>query len=136
MHSWQVPASMAILVWGVWGFVSKLATKHLSPHAVVVFQGLGNVLIALAVAASVRKSLSIHPVGTSLAVLGGICGLGGTLLFLRAIAVGDAVVVVPFTAMYPLVTVVLCAVFLREPLTGAHILGIILALAAVALLST
>lgn len=136
MHSWQAPASAAVFVWGVWGFVSKLATRHLSPHTAMVFQAIGNLLVAVAVAASVWKSLRVHPVGTPLAVIGGVCGLGGTLFFLRAIADGPAVVVVPFTALYPLITVVLCAVFLREPLTPAHVIGIILALIAVALLST
>lgn len=136
MHSWHIPAAAAVLVWGVWGFISKLVTRHLDPHTAMVYQGIGNGVVAVAVAATVWKSLRAHPVATPLAVLGGVCGLLGTLLFLRAIAIGDAVVVVPFTALYPLVTVVLCAVFLKEPLTAAHVAGIVLALAAAALLST
>ncbi|MHC5080458.1 MAG: EamA family transporter [Planctomycetota bacterium] len=48
---------------------------------------------------------------------------------------GKASVVVPLTALYPVVTLVLVFVFLREPLTAKQGVGIALALAAMVLFS-
>ena len=43
---------------------------------------------------------------------------------------------VSLTALYPLVTVLLAFIFLREPLTGKQIIGLILAIGAILLLAT
>jgi transporter family protein len=136
MHSWIVPASIAVLVWGVWGFLPKLAVKYMNPWTVTVFQGCGTLLVTIGILVYQWKTLSFHHIGAMLAIAGGVCGLGGTLFFVRALSLGDTNVVVPFTALYPLVTVILSTAILKEPLTAAHILGLILALVAVALLST
>jgi transporter family protein len=59
----------------------------------------------------------------------------GLLCFLNALTVGAATVVVPLTALYPLVTVILSWALLRENLTPRHLAGIALALLAGWLLS-
>ncbi len=59
----------------------------------------------------------------------------GLLLFLEALSKGPATVVVPLTALYPAVTVVLSRLFLKEALTWRHLVGLALALAAAWLLS-
>lgn len=59
----------------------------------------------------------------------------GLLLFFEALARGPAMVVVPLTALYPAVAVVLSRIFLQEALTLRHLAGLALALAAVWLLS-
>ena len=41
----------------------------------------------------------------------------GLLCFFKALAGGEAAVVVPLTALYPLVTVILCRVVLQETIT-------------------
>ncbi len=65
----------------------------------------------------------------------GIAMAVALLFFLKALARGPALVVVPLTALYPAVTVVLSWIFLRETLTLRHLAGLALALAAVWLLS-
>jgi bacterial/archaeal transporter family protein len=65
----------------------------------------------------------------------GIAMAVALLLFLKALARGPALVVVPLTALYPAVTVILSWIFLKEALTLRHLMGLGLALAAVWLLS-
>jgi transporter family protein len=57
------------------------------------------------------------------------------LCFYEALARGPATVVVPLTALYPAVAVVLSRFFLQEALTLRHLAGLALAMAAVWLLS-
>ena len=59
----------------------------------------------------------------------------GLLFFFEALARGSATVVVPLTALYPAVAVVLSRIFLQEALTLRHLAGLALAMAAVWLLS-
>jgi transporter family protein len=79
--------------------------------------------------------LSWHPWGVGAALAAGICMAFGLLCFFQALASGPATVVVPLTALYPLVTVILAWLILAEGLTLRHLAGIVLALAAVWLLS-
>jgi uncharacterized membrane protein len=59
----------------------------------------------------------------------------GLLFFFEALGRGPVAVVVPLTALYPVVAVVLSRVFLQEALTLRHLAGLALAMAAVWLLS-
>jgi transporter family protein len=61
--------------------------------------------------------------------------VGGTLLFYQALARGKASVVLPMTAMYPALTVVLALLILGEVVSLKQGLGILFALIAVILLA-
>ena len=58
----------------------------------------------------------------------------GLLFFFEALGRGSAAVVVPLTALYPAITVLLSRIFLQEALTLRHLVGLALALAAAWLL--
>jgi transporter family protein len=76
-----------------------------------------------------------RPWGVGAALGAGIAMAVGLLFFLEALAMGPATMVVPLTALYPAVTVILCWIFLEEALTLRHLSGLALALGAVWLLS-
>lgn len=69
------------------------------------------------------------------AVLGGVDAALGTVCFYLLLARERVSLTVPMTSLYPAVTVILSVLFLKEHLSGSHVLGILFALAAVALLS-
>jgi transporter family protein len=74
--------------------------------------------------------------GIGWAFLTGILGGTGNIAFFRAlVSGGQASIVVPVTALFPLVTVILALTFLRERLGRAQIAGLVLALVAIYLLS-
>jgi len=70
------------------------------------------------------------------ALLGGALNALGSLgLFAALKSGGKASVVVPFTALYPMVVVIAARVILHESLSGLQIVGILCGLGAVFLLS-
>src|SRR6266571_2642977 len=133
---WQFYASVALLVWGFWGYLPKLALRTLDPRSVLVLEGLGGVLVGLAVLAC-RGFRAPASAGDMLAAIAtGVCGLGGAYFFLLALERGKASVIVPFTALYPLITLALSVLWLRERPSCANLVGIAFAVVAVALLSS
>ncbi len=101
----------------------------------LVWESLGSVLIGLTVLAARGFRVQAHPGSAVAAVVTGLCGLGGAYFFLVALERGKAAVVVPFTSLYPLITLALSVAFLRERPSLANLIGIAFAIAAVVLLS-
>jgi transporter family protein len=77
-----------------------------------------------------------HPKGVLFAVLTGISGVVGTLFYFAAATRGKISVVVSLTALYPLITILLAAFILKEPVTLKQIIGMGFALVAIVLLSS
>jgi transporter family protein len=132
---WQFHATIALLVWGLWAFLPKLALRAFEPRSVLVWESLGSIIVGLTVLASLRFRVQTTPYGVVAAVVTGSCGLGGAYFFLLALERGRASVVVPLTSLYPLITLGLSVVLLKERPSPANLLGIAFALVAVVLLS-
>ena len=73
--------------------------------------------------------------GFGWAAIGGFLAFVGFLTFFAALEQGKASTVVTLSALYPLVTILLSVVFLREKLTTRQGIGIVLAMIASALLA-
>jgi transporter family protein len=132
---WQFYAALTWIVWGLWGYLPKRALATLDPRSVLVLEGVGGVLVALTLLLSAGGRIAVDRSGMLAAVATGVCGLGGAYFFLLALQRGKASVIVPFTSLYPLVTLALSVVLLRERPSPANLLGIAFAIAAVILLS-
>ena len=133
--NWLGFSLMALGFWGVWGFLSKVAAQHLPPQAVYLLSVCGHGAVISYVWLQGGPAIPWHPWGLASALGAGLFMAVGLLFFFKALAGGEAAVVVPLTALYPLVTVLLSWAVLRESLTPRHLAGIALALAAVWLLS-
>jgi transporter family protein len=133
MPTWFIFALAALVLWGVWGLFPKLATNYLSPASVFVFSGIGNVLVLIVVLAFLNFRPDLHPKGIGLALVAGVLGTLATIPFLYAISKGKASVVVPLASLYPVVTIVLALLILKEPMTLKQVAGIVLALIALLL---
>ncbi len=135
MSGWLGFSLMALCLWGIWGVLSKIATLSLPSPAVYVLAILGHLIGVGYLLATGQLTIPWHPGGVAAALAAGLFMAFGLLSFFTALARGPATVVVPLTALYPLVTVVLAWAILRESLDVRHLAGICLALAAVWLLS-
>jgi len=133
--NWLAFSLMAMGLWGVWGFLSKVAAQQLPPQAIYLLATCGHVVVIGYLWAGGGLAVPWHPWGLATGLGAGLSMAFGSLFFFRALAGGEATVVVPLTAIYPLVTVVLSWAFLQEGLTPRHLAGISLALLAVWLLS-
>ena len=136
MSSWLPPALLAMLCFGLWGFFPKLAVLYMEPRSALVYQTMGGLLVGLLVLASLKFAPTFHPRGALFALLTGVAGVAGTLCFFAAAERGRISLVVSLTALYPLITILLAAVFLKEPLTARHLAGMACAVAAILLLAS
>jgi transporter family protein len=130
-------AVVTIVAWGTWGVFSKLAVERIDQQ-VMVWGSLIVVPVIILIylgAAGQLVPLTMHASGIAFAALGGVGAGLGTVCFYLLLVRERASLAVPMTSLYPALTVLLSVLFLKEQLNGVHVLGILLALAAVALLS-
>src|SRR5580765_7350075 len=134
MH-WIIYAGVAILLWGVNGLFMKLGTNRISARSMVIWVTTGFVVLL----PWMWKMTSLAGLSTKVLMVGLIAGavngLGNWAVFACLEKGAKASVAIPLTALYPLCTVALATVFLRERPTPLQWLGIALAVAGGALLS-
>ena len=134
---WLAYSLFTIVCWGAWGGVSKVASDGVDANTNQVFFTVG--LLPLIIFAWRSQRAPGGPKrrsGIAWAFLTGILGGTGNMAFFHALGMGGkASVVVPATALYPLVTVVLAVVFLHERLGAAQKIGLVVALVSIYLLS-
>lgn len=95
---------------------------------------LGTLPVAAAVLVASRFRLGSSVRGATYGVANGVLsGIGGIALFAAYRAGGNASVITTATALYPMVTVVLAVLILRERLTWVQMIG--LGFAAIAIIT-
>ena len=134
---WLVFSLLTIVVWGAWGAVSKVASGGVDADTNQVFFTLGLLPLILVVWRSPRVRHGKHGrAGLAWAFSTGLLGGTGNIAFFHAFVIGGkASIVTPVTALFPLVTVFLAITFLHERIGNAQKVGLVLALAAIYLLS-
>lgn len=133
MNSWFLPALLTFVCWGIWAFIPKITTRYIHPMSAVIFETVGVIIAGFTVLVFVNFRPEIHPKGVGLGILTGLLGIAGALGFLFAVKSGKVSVVAMFTAMYPLVTLLLGYLILKEPITLKEGLGMLCAIAAIVL---
>ncbi len=136
MDNWLVTAFLSLLIYGLWGFFPKIAVTYITPQSALVYEVAGAMLVGVLALFLVGFQPDFHPKGVLFGTLTGICGMLGTLFYFFAASKGRISVVVSLTALYPLVTIFMAALFLREPITLKQASGMLFALIAMFLLSS
>jgi transporter family protein len=122
----------------VWGITLKLAVKEVGLQVLVWSQAASLSLFPLYfVFFKELLPLKLDNIGgIGLAVLSGALGASGTVVLYLLLRTAPASIVVPLSALYPIVTVTLAFFILHETISLKQIAGIALALAAIWLLAT
>ncbi len=115
--------------------MAKIGSASASPFQLQVLFSFGMVPVALAMLFRMRWKLDRDWKGVSFGVLTGFMTGLGILGYYAALKAENVSVVTPVTGLYPLLTVVLAVIFLRERLNRVQIGGVVLALAAISILS-
>ena len=138
MHAnpWVIPAVGALLCWGVSNFLPKITVRYMTPLSAIVYEALGVIIVAASVLVFIGFKPEVEPKGAVLAFLTGAIGFVGALFLLGAVTKGKVSLVVPMVTLYPLVTVILAFLILKEPISSRHLLGMLFAFTAIGLLST
>jgi transporter family protein len=136
MPAWLVLSICTFVLWGLWGFFAKIASDTIDAKSAAVMQAVGALVVTLGLAASMRFKLEWHAGGTTAALFAGFALMIGIIAFTAALANGGkASIVVPITALYPIVAVALGVTFLSESVSPTQASGIALALAGIVLMS-
>ncbi len=133
MPDWFFYALITLLVWSFFGLFPKLAASYIDPRSFLVYQVLGSLLVATLALVMLGFRPQWHLRGVALALLTGASGSIGTLFFLLAMQKGKASVVVVMTGLYPVLTVLMVCLLLKETLTLKQIIGMVLGLIAILL---
>jgi transporter family protein len=137
MQAWLFYSLLTILLWGAWGAVSKVASNGIDANTNQVFFTLGLLPLIFVVLHSRRlQGGDQRNTGICWAFITGILGGTGNIAFFQALVIGGkASIVIPVTALFPLVTVILATAVLRERMGTAQKIGLALALVAIYILS-
>lgn len=130
--------ALTIVCWGLWGFFGKLALeKKMAPGTIFLGEVFISCLCAIPVAAILVRNGAAPFSYSSWNLPGLLSGLGlavGLLSYYFALEDADIAVVVPLTATYPLISVVLGYAILGERPSAMQCCGIALVVLGAALL--
>jgi transporter family protein len=134
--NWLASASLALLSFGLWGLFTKLSVLHIDAKSALVFQTLGVLIIGIITAGMLGYKPEVNMKGVSFSILTGIAYGVGCLFYFVAASKGKIITVVTFTALYPLITIILAFILLKENVSFKQCLGIGLALISIAMMSS
>ena len=149
---WLVFILITIATWGVWGTFSDFQIKNglpmiaeqygipegtpVIPDSIVYIVWALTMVPCAIVALIINKGKFQHDWKSML--LGctvGLLGAGGQLVLFKALTMGPSYIIFPFIAMSPVIVITLASIFLKEKATKWQVAGIIVALAAILLVS-
>ena len=127
-------------MWGLWGFFGKLALeKKMAPISIFFAETLISAVIAFPIFLTMATRANAPTLQSSFNIYGVLSGFGlavGLLFYYFALSEARVAIVVPLTATYPIVAVLLSYALLGERPSLAQWLGVILVVTGVALLLT
>ncbi len=133
---WLVFASVTTVFWGVWGAFIELPEKAGFPatlgYSVWALTMVPCALVGLMV---IHWKLEYDLRSVFLGSTVGLLGAGGQLALFEALRLGPAYLVFPIISLYPVVTIFLSMMLLKERAGRRATAGIVLALIAMVLLS-
>lgn len=133
---WLWYSILCVLFWGVWVLCSKLGSNDIPASTMQFIFAFGFIPVALLVLVlkPVKFEKSVKGIAYGLGN-GVLSGIGGLALFAAYRSGGNTSVITAATALYPLITVVLAILILRERLTWVQVVGLGFAVAAIIIFS-
>lgn len=135
MTTWVLPAFFSLISFGLWGLFTKLAVVHIDSKSALVYQTAGVLIIGLITLFTMKFKPATDTKGLSYALLTGLTYGLGCLFYFVAASRGKIVTVVTLTALYPLVTILLAYLLLKEDINFKQCIGIGFAFLAIFLMS-
>ncbi len=136
LPAWAWPGTVVLVSWGIVGLLQKLSTNYISAESALIWLVAGYFLLLpwLSPGESLRafsaRSLTVIFLSAMLNTL------GAWALLAAMRSGGRASIVVPLTALYPVVVVLAAPFVLGETMTAQQGIGILCALNAIVLLSS
>jgi uncharacterized membrane protein len=133
---WFWYSIICVLCWGAWALLSKLGSREVPPDTMQYLFTVGTVPVGLALLIGRRGKLEKSPRGIAYGVLNGVLsGIGGLTLFAAYHTNGNTSLITVATSLYPMITVILAILILRERFRPIQALGLAFAVAAIVIFS-
>jgi drug/metabolite transporter (DMT)-like permease len=133
---WLLFALITTIFWGVWGAFIEIPEKSGFPATLgYVVWSLTMIPCALVALIKIRWRLEYDKRSIILGSAVGLLGAGGQLLLFQALRQGPAYIVFPIISLYPVLTIFLSLVLLKERTHLRQWIGIIFAVIAMFFLS-
>lgn len=133
---WLFYAILTTLTWGIWGALIEIPQRAGFP-ATLGYSVWALTMVPCAIIALILIKFRLERDVKSI-VLGmtiGLTGAGGQIFLFEALKQGPAYIIFPIVSLYPVVTILLSLVLLKERTGKSGWTGIVLALIAIFLLS-
>jgi transporter family protein len=131
---WLFYSLTTVALFALWSLLGKVALRTATPVQTTILYGIAATLVAFAAIGLGQRTASWSPGALWVGVLSAACGALGLLTFYLALDRGSASLAVPVIGFYPVVVAVLAVIFLGERLSAVQVLGVVLAVAGVALI--
>src|SRR5436190_10470465 len=133
---WFWFSMLAVLGWGGWAVLSKLASSEIPAESMQFLFTVGTLPVAVALLVARKFKVEPSARGITYSVANGVVSAIGILaLFAAFRSGGNTGVITVTTSLYPVITVALALLILRERLTRIQALGLTLAAAAIVIFS-
>jgi transporter family protein len=133
--NWLILSIITIVASGIVGFAIKLAFKYSNWAEIYVVEMATLFGLSLLVLVSQRPAINVGSPGFNLALIAGIMATVGSIAIYLALQAGNAMVVIPLTSIYPVVTIILSYFILHEHISPVKWAGVVLALIALVLIA-
>jgi bacterial/archaeal transporter family protein len=133
---WFWYSMLAVLGWGGWAVLSKLASSEIPAESLQFLFTVGTLPVAVALLVARKFKVEPSARGITYSVANGVVSAIGILaLFAAFRSGGNTGVITVTTSLYPVITVALALLILRERLTRIQALGLTLAAATIVIFS-
>jgi drug/metabolite transporter (DMT)-like permease len=134
---WFWYSILCVLCWGGWALLSKLGSTEIPAADMQSLFTFGTLPVALALVIARRFKFERSPKGIFFGLANGVLsGVGSIALFAAYRSGGNTSVITAATALYPMITVILAVLILRERLNWLQVVGLGFAGLAMVIFST
>jgi uncharacterized membrane protein len=134
--AWLFYALINTIFWGIWGAFIEIPEKAGFPATLgYVVWALTMVPCAIFALSIIKWKVEKDKKSVMLGLAVGLLGAGGQLILFEALRQGPAYIVFPLISLFPVLTIALSMIFLKERTNVRQWIGIVLALAAAVFLA-
>jgi drug/metabolite transporter (DMT)-like permease len=134
--SWLFYALVTTFTWGIWGALIEIPQNAGFPPTLgYIVWSLTMIPCALIALYLINWKIETDKRSILLGLAVGLLGAGGQLILFEALKEGPAYIIFPFVSLYPILTILLSVLFLKEKTSGLKWVGIAVALLAIFFLS-
>ncbi|MBS1660371.1 MAG: DMT family transporter [Bacteroidetes bacterium] len=136
-HGWLLLTILVFVMWGLQAYVMKFSNKTMKAESIFMYMCISALLLTPVAIAMTDRTQPINWgfKGPWLAAIVHILNSVGALTLVYALREGDAIIVVPLTGLSPVITIILSLVIYAVMPGTVLLVGLVLAAAAIYLLS-